>query len=181
MKYGILLCTHTLTLSTSAENSSLFFTSINQINKGGPDAVHSPSHRSKLAVLNLKAGKQSIILSDITTAFKLFEQAFRSWWKIVGRYTISSVLICMMRPRKQLVFPKSFRLLNLIQMNWLRMPIALMTAYTVSSDTTLDLVLLYTSTLYHIPLNNSALFIFFCVIQYRPVNCCICSSWSVVA
>ena len=72
MKYGILLCTHTL-VDGVENNSSLFFTSVNQINKGGPDAIHNPNHRSKLAVQNLKAGELSISLSDITTAFKFFE------------------------------------------------------------------------------------------------------------
>ena len=86
MKYGLLLCSHILTLSTGAENSSLFFTSINQINKGGPDAVQDPNQRSKLAALNLKAGKQSIILSDITTAFKLFEHGIS--FLVEDRWTV---------------------------------------------------------------------------------------------
>jgi predicted ATPase len=72
MKYGLFLCSNTL--DDGAENNSgLFFTSVNQINKGGPDAIHNPNHRSKLAVQNLKAGELSISLSDITTAFKFFE------------------------------------------------------------------------------------------------------------
>ena len=72
MKYGLLLCSHTLD-NGAENNSSLFFTSVNQINKGGPDAIQDPNHRSKLAVLNLKAGKLSIVLSDYTTALKFFE------------------------------------------------------------------------------------------------------------
>ena len=72
MKYGILLCTHTL-VNGVENNSSLFFTSVNQINKGGPDAIQDPNDRSKCALLNLKAGKLSIVLSDYTTALKFFE------------------------------------------------------------------------------------------------------------
>ena len=72
MKYGILLCSNTL--DNGAENNSgLFFTSVNQINKGGTDAIHDPNHRSKLALLNLKAGKLSIVLSDYMSALKFFE------------------------------------------------------------------------------------------------------------
>ena len=72
MKYGILLCTHTF-VNGIENNSSLFFTSVNQINKGGPDAIQDPNHRSKIAELNVKAGKLSIVLSDYTTALKFFE------------------------------------------------------------------------------------------------------------
>ena len=72
MKYGLLLCSNTL-VNGAENNSSLFFTSVNQINKGGPDAIQDPNQRSKIAVLNLKAGKLSILLSDHTTALKFFE------------------------------------------------------------------------------------------------------------
>jgi predicted ATPase len=72
MKYGILLCTHTL-VNGVENNSSLFFTSVNQINKGGTDAIQDPNNRSKFAMLNLRAGKLSIVLSDYTVALKFFE------------------------------------------------------------------------------------------------------------
>ena len=72
MKYGLLLCSNTL-VNGAENNSGLFFTSVNQINKGGPDAIHDPNHRSKLALLNLKAGKLSIVLSDYMSALKFFE------------------------------------------------------------------------------------------------------------
>jgi predicted ATPase len=72
MKYGLLLCTHTFVNCTD-NNSGLFFTSVNQINKGGPDAIQDPNQRSKVAELNLGAGRMSIALSDTTTALKFFE------------------------------------------------------------------------------------------------------------
>ena len=72
MKYGLLLCTHTF-VNGVENNSSLFFTSVNQINKGGSDAIQDPNQRSKVAELNLRAGRMSIALSDIATAFKFFE------------------------------------------------------------------------------------------------------------
>ena len=72
MKYGLLLCSNTLDNGVE-KNSGLFFTSVNQINKGGPDAIQDPNHRSKFAVLNLKAGKLSIVLSDYMSALKFFE------------------------------------------------------------------------------------------------------------
>ena len=88
MKYGLLLCSHTLALGngTIENNSDLFFTSVNQINKGGPDTIHSPDHRRKLAVLNLRAGKQSIVLSDLTAAFKFFEHGIS--FLVEGRWTV---------------------------------------------------------------------------------------------
>ena len=88
MKYGLLLYSHTLTLGNGAaeNNSGLFFTSVNQINKGGPDAIHSPDHRRKLAVLNLQAGKQSIILSDITAALEFFEHGIS--FLVEDRWTV---------------------------------------------------------------------------------------------
>ena len=72
MKYGLLLCTHTF-VNGVENNSSLFFTSVNQVNKGGPDAIQDPNQRSKVAELNLRAGRMSIALSDIATALKFFE------------------------------------------------------------------------------------------------------------
>ena len=72
MKYGLLLCTHTL-VNGVENNSSLFFTSVNQINKGGPDAIRDHNQRSKFAMLNLRAGRMAIALSDYTTALKFFE------------------------------------------------------------------------------------------------------------
>ena len=88
MKYGLLLCAHTLTLGNgrAENNSGLFFTSVNQINKGNPDAIHSSEQKRKLAELNLRAGKQSIILSDITAALKFFEHGIS--FLVEGRWTV---------------------------------------------------------------------------------------------
>ena len=72
MKYGLLLCTHTF-INGVENNSTLFFISVNQINKGGSDAIQDPNQRSKVAELNLRAGRMSIALSDSTTALKFFE------------------------------------------------------------------------------------------------------------
>ena len=81
MKYGLLLCTHTF-VNGVENNSSLFFTSVNQINKGGPDAIQDPNQSSKLAELNVKAGKLSIVLSDYITALKFFEHGI----SYLGKY-----------------------------------------------------------------------------------------------
>ncbi|KAL7431794.1 hypothetical protein ACHAXH_004913 [Discostella pseudostelligera] len=70
MRFGLLLCTHTM--KNNVEDDELFFAAINQINQGGPTAVHEPSQMSIIAQLNLKAGRRSIELSDYITAFKLF-------------------------------------------------------------------------------------------------------------
>jgi len=72
LRYGLVLCTHTLHESRT-ESNELFFTSITQINHGGPDIVHDPSQKSIIAGLNLKAGRLSIALSDYAAAFTLFE------------------------------------------------------------------------------------------------------------
>ena len=92
MKYGLLLCTHTL-VNGVENNSSLFFTSVNQINKGGTDAIQDPNQRSKFAMLNLKAGKLSIVLSDYTTALKFFEHGISylgdDCWTTLFSYQLS--------------------------------------------------------------------------------------------
>jgi len=72
LRYGLLLCTHTLHGSRT-ESIELFFTSITQINHGGPDIVHDPSQKSIISGLNLKAGRLSTSLSDYAAAFTLFE------------------------------------------------------------------------------------------------------------
>ena len=71
MRFGLALCTHTL--NNGVENEELFFAAVNQINQGGPAAVHEPNQKNILADLNLKAGRRSIDLSDYNTAFKLFQ------------------------------------------------------------------------------------------------------------
>ena len=72
MKFGLALCSRTMDDST--ENNGLFFTSITQINHGGPDIVHDNDQKGVIAGLNLKAGRLSIILSDYATAFTFFQQ-----------------------------------------------------------------------------------------------------------
>jgi predicted ATPase len=71
MRLGLALCTQTL--DNSFENEELFFAAVNQINQGGPTAVHEPSQKNVFAQLNLKAGRRSIELSDYNTAFTLFQ------------------------------------------------------------------------------------------------------------
>ena len=71
LRYGLVLCSHIL--QSRAGSKKLFFTSITQINHGGPDIVHDPSKKSIIARLNLKAGRLSISLSDYGAAFTLFE------------------------------------------------------------------------------------------------------------
>ena len=92
MKYGLLLCSNTL-VNGAENNSVLFFTSVNQINKGGPDAIQDPNNRSKIAVLNLKAGKLSIALSDYMSALKFFEHGIsylgEDCWTTLFSYQLS--------------------------------------------------------------------------------------------
>jgi len=72
LRYGLAIYFDTLG-DDNASNEQLFFTSITQINHGGPDIVGDPHKKSMIAGLNLKAGRLSIALSDYTTAFTLFE------------------------------------------------------------------------------------------------------------
>jgi hypothetical protein len=71
MRFGLALCTQSLI--NIAEDEELFFAAVNQINQGGPTAVHEPSQRNIIAQLNLKAGRRSIELSDYNSAFKLLQ------------------------------------------------------------------------------------------------------------
>ena len=72
LRYGLAIYFDTLR-DDNASNGQLFFTSITQINHGGPDIVDDSHKKSMIAGLNLKAGRLSIALSDYTTAFTLFE------------------------------------------------------------------------------------------------------------
>ena len=71
MRLGLALCIQTL--GNNVEDDELFFSAVNQINLGGPIAVHDPSQKNIIAELNLKAGRRSIELSDYNIAFKLFQ------------------------------------------------------------------------------------------------------------
>ena len=70
MQYGMALCSYML---VNPDNNDLFFTSITQINQGGPNIIGDTRQKISIASLNLKAGKLSIILSDYTAALSLFE------------------------------------------------------------------------------------------------------------
>ena len=71
MQYGMAICAYTL--GNCPDNNELFFTTITQINHGGPSVISDPTQRSILAKLNLKAGRLSIILADYASALSLFE------------------------------------------------------------------------------------------------------------
>lgn len=71
MQFGLSLCTHVMT--STFDNLELFFVAVNQINQGGPTAVHDSSQKSIIAQLNLKAGRRSLLFSDCASAFKLFQ------------------------------------------------------------------------------------------------------------
>ena len=71
MRFGLGLCTQTL--ENKVDDEELFFPAVNQINKGGPTAVHDPSQKIVFAELNLQAGRRSIELSDYNTAVILFQ------------------------------------------------------------------------------------------------------------
>jgi predicted ATPase len=71
MRLGLALCMPTF--GNDASDEALFFAAVNQINLGGPVAVHEQSQKSVFAQLNLKAGRRSIELSDYHTAFKLLQ------------------------------------------------------------------------------------------------------------
>ena len=89
MQYGMTLCSHTLNNST--DSNELFFTAITQINHGGPSVVSDPNQRRILSLLNLKAGRLSIVLSDYASALSLFEHGISylegDHW--TGHYKIS--------------------------------------------------------------------------------------------
>ena len=111
MRFGLALCANAL--NAKQKNDELFFMSVHQINKAGPEIISDPSQRVMVAALNckqnsafdinhwnnldcdisqyafavfiVKAGKRSVELSDMMTAFKLFENGTfflgRDSWK----------------------------------------------------------------------------------------------------
>ena len=62
-----------LSLRNDDQNDELAFLAVNQINRGGPDAVLDPSQKFVFAGLNLRAGRRAIDLSDYNAAFQLFQ------------------------------------------------------------------------------------------------------------
>lgn len=69
MDFGLSICSHVL---NHGENDDLFFTSLNQMNQGGPDILADPSQKPVIARLNLNAGAKCIELSDYASAIRYF-------------------------------------------------------------------------------------------------------------
>jgi predicted ATPase len=61
-----------LAVSNSPQNDEFAFLAVNQVNRGGPDAVLDPSQKFIVARMNLRAGRRAINLSDYNAAFQLF-------------------------------------------------------------------------------------------------------------
>ena len=72
MRFGLAICSHTFDTS-GGKDDELFYTAVNQINRGGADCLSDSRQRVMVAALNLKAGQRSLELSDFSTALKLFE------------------------------------------------------------------------------------------------------------
>jgi len=70
MRIGLAICAHTM--NTNADNEELFFSSVNQMNKGGVGVVHDPIQKNIIAALNLRAGMRAIMF-DTNGAKQLFE------------------------------------------------------------------------------------------------------------
>jgi len=68
MNFGLSICSHVL----NGENDDLFFTSVNQMNQGGPEILADPSQKPVIARLNLNAGAKCIELSDYASAIRYF-------------------------------------------------------------------------------------------------------------
>lgn len=79
-RFGLALCTHTL--NSSVEDDELFFAAINQINQGGPAAVHMSSQKSVFSELNLKAGMHSILITTLLSRY--FNMEYHSWEILIG-------------------------------------------------------------------------------------------------
>ena len=62
MRCGLALCIHCL--ETNPESDEMLFTAVNQINRGGPNAILGTNQYQVLASMNLQAGRRAIDLSD---------------------------------------------------------------------------------------------------------------------
>lgn len=69
MDFGLSICSRIL---NHGENDDVFFTSVNQMNQGGPEILADSSQRPIIARLNLNAGKKCIELSDYASALRYF-------------------------------------------------------------------------------------------------------------
>eukprot|EP00970_Alexandrium_tamarense_P019103 scaffold13602_cov214-Alexandrium_tamarense.AAC.4 len=70
MKFGLVLCVNSL---GNSSNDEVFFMALNQIGRGGPEALTDPEQRNTIAKLSLKAGRRCIVISDFASAFHIYK------------------------------------------------------------------------------------------------------------
>ena len=75
MRFGLAICANSM--AGGEEKDGLFFTAVNQMNKGGPEVLPDLSQRTTIAMLNLKAGRHAILFSDFHNALKLFKHGIQ--------------------------------------------------------------------------------------------------------
>jgi predicted ATPase len=94
-KYGLELSS--LLIRDEDTSASVLFTAVNQLNLGGPPAVHDESHNFTAARLNLRAGKKAMEMSDYETAYSYFDSGIsflrKKHWK--EHYTLSVELFTL--------------------------------------------------------------------------------------
>ncbi|KAL7545068.1 hypothetical protein ACHAWF_008430 [Thalassiosira exigua] len=71
MRFGLCLCSHVL--NENAENDQLFFIAMNQVKHCGPSVINDLGQQNMIAMVNLKAGRRSMALSDFNTSLKMFQ------------------------------------------------------------------------------------------------------------
>ena len=73
LRHGLILSSHSESTNGYDIVNDLFFTSVMQMNLGGPEIVQDPEQKILVSRFNLKAGKLLIASSDYSTAFTFFE------------------------------------------------------------------------------------------------------------
>ena len=73
LRHGLILSSHSESTNGYDIVNDLFFTSVMQMNLGGPEIVQDPEQKILVSRFNLKAGKLLIASSDYSTAFTFFQ------------------------------------------------------------------------------------------------------------
>ncbi len=81
MAFGLAICS----CAFENGNEELLFTSVNQINRGGPGVLSDPRREAMIAALNLNVGTKSAALSDFDSALAYFKNGIsflsEEYWK----------------------------------------------------------------------------------------------------
>ena len=89
LRHGLILSSHSESTNGNGIVNDLFFTSVMQMNLGGPEIVQDPEQKILVSRFNLKAGKLLIAHQITLPHLRSFNMGYRIWETIVGQRIIN--------------------------------------------------------------------------------------------